>query len=238
MKLAYSAIIFDLFGTLVPTYRHHDVLAQMALALGVDTREFIPAFYLETRNAGETGKVTVEENLRAICDRLGCAASGGQIQGAIAARQQFTRTSLAPRGDTLQTISDLKAMGFSIGLISDCCEVVSQLWDATSLAPHIDAAILSFRVGVRKPGRRIFALACEALSLELSRCLYVGDGGSHELTGALRAGMEAVLFLVEAESDLDPYRPDARTWTGPTIGSLTELVDALRAGRRPAARRS
>jgi putative hydrolase of the HAD superfamily len=70
-------------------------------------------------------------------------------------------------------------------------------------------------------------LACEALSVEPFRCLYVGDGGSHELTGAVQVGMDAVLLSVEAEGDLDPYRPDAPTWTGPVIGSLSELVEAL-----------
>ena len=78
MESAHSAIIFDLFGTLVPTYRQHDVLAEMALVLGVDSRKFIPAFALETRNARETGEVTLEENLRVICDRLGRAASRGR----------------------------------------------------------------------------------------------------------------------------------------------------------------
>jgi len=189
-----------------------------------------------THSARETGEVTLGENLRLICDHLGHIANSAQIQSAVAVRRQFTRASPVPRDDALQALSDLRAMGFSIGLISDCCDVVSQLWETTSLAPHLDAAILSFRVGMRKPERRIYTLASEALSVESSRCLYVGDGGSHELTGAVRAGMEAILLLVEAEIDLDPYRPDARTWTGPAIGSLTELVHILRAGRRPTSR--
>ena len=67
----YSAVIFDLFGTLVPAYRHPVVLAEMAAALRLDTAVFSPAFAEETRDARETGKVTLTENLRAICAALG-----------------------------------------------------------------------------------------------------------------------------------------------------------------------
>ena len=91
-------------------------------------------------------------------------------------------------------------------------------------------------MGVRKPQRRIYDLGCVALSVEPSRCIYVGDGGSHELTGAVRAGIDAVLLRVESEIDLDPYRPDARTWKGPAIESLSALVHVLRDGRRPTRR--
>jgi len=236
MRSSYSAVIFDLFGTLVPPYRHHDVLAEMAVALRVDPHRFIPVFSVETREARETGKATLEENLRDICHRLGHVADSARIEEAAAMRRRFTHASLAPRGDALQVLSDLKAAGFSIGLISDCCEAVSELWESTSLAPYIDAAILSFRVGVRKPQRRIYDLGCVALSVEPSRCIYVGDGGSHELTGAVRAGIDAVLLRVESEIDLDPYRPDALTWKGPAIESLSALVHVLRDGRRPTRR--
>jgi hypothetical protein len=30
MQARYAAIVFDLFGTLVPAYRHHEVLSEMA----------------------------------------------------------------------------------------------------------------------------------------------------------------------------------------------------------------
>ena len=232
MTTLYSSVIFDLFGTLVPTYRHHDVLAEMALALGVDSTAFTPVFATELRDERETGKTTLEETLRIACRRLGHTASGAQIEGAVGIRRRFTRASMVPRGDALQALSELKGMGISIGLISDCCEVVSELWESTALAQYIDAPILSVRVGVRKPERRIYDLACAALSVEPARCLYVGDGGSHELTGAVRAGMDAVLLMVESESGLDVYRPDARTWKGPTIRFLSELVENLRDNRR------
>lgn len=228
-----SAAIFDLFGTLVPPYRHHEVLAEMAGVLRVDPARFMTVFAEETSEARETGQATLEETLRDVCRRLGEAAADARIAEAVDIRRRFTRASLAPRDDALQALTELKGDGFAIAVISDCCQAVSELWESAALAAYVDAAILSFRVGVRKPDRRIYRLACTALSVEPSRCVYVGDGGHHELAGAARAGMDAVLLRIESEMDLDPYRPEARSWDGPWVGSLRQLVQAVKRGDRP-----
>jgi FMN phosphatase YigB (HAD superfamily) len=129
MGVSYSALVFDLFGTLVPTYRHHDVLSEMAVALGLDSRGFISAFVGEARDSRETGETSLDENLRQICDTLGHVVTNAQIARAIAVRRQFTHMALTPRDDALETLSHLRAKGLSIGLISDCCELVSALWE-------------------------------------------------------------------------------------------------------------
>ena len=111
-------------------------------------------------------------------------------------------------------------------MISDCCEAVADIWESVSIASYFEACILSCRVGIRKPDPRIYQLVCDALGVTPSACLYVGDGGSHELTGALRVGMEAALLSVPGESGDDPFRPDAVGWSGPVIHSLAELRTA------------
>ena len=90
-----------------------------------------------------------------------------------------------------------------------------------------DAAIFSCEVGVRKPDARVFRCACEAHGVRPGVCLYVGDGGSNELTGANRLGMDAVLLDVTQEQGVDPYRPDAETWTGQSIESLSDLLEMV-----------
>ena len=52
------------------------------------------------------------------------------------------------------------------------------------VGPLLDAKIYSVRLGVCKPDPRIYLAACRELDVSPSECLYVGDGGSHELTGA------------------------------------------------------
>jgi hypothetical protein len=53
--------------------------------------------------------------------------SDREIQDAVAVRREFTARVLLHRVGALEILLDLKENGFGIGLISDCCEVVSQL---------------------------------------------------------------------------------------------------------------
>jgi putative hydrolase of the HAD superfamily len=75
---------------------------------------------------------------------------------------------------------------------------------------------------MRKPDPRLFRAAAARLPADPERCLYVGDGGGRELTGAAAVGMRAVLL---AGPDWRPTRAGSHEtgWTGPQIASLTEL---------------
>jgi hypothetical protein len=64
MQARYAAIVLDLFGTLVPAHRHHEVLSEMAYVLGADPQDFIASFAITTRDARETGEVSLAQNLR------------------------------------------------------------------------------------------------------------------------------------------------------------------------------
>jgi len=225
------AVVFDLFGTLVPAYPHHAVLTEMAAVLGMDMDRlsFIAAFVEDTRDRRETGQFeSLEENLRFICDRLGREVPQDRLHDAVRIRRDFTRASLTPREHAMWALGELRGRGLPVGIISDCCEVVPPAWRESPFASHVDVAIFSCEVGVKKPNPKIYQRACDALGARPSRCLYVGDGGSDELSGAVGVGMEAVLLAVPGEEGIDPYRPGAATWKGRTIGSLREVLDIAR----------
>jgi putative hydrolase of the HAD superfamily len=75
----------------------------------------------------------------------------------------------------------------------------------------------------RKPDPRLFHTVAQRLQADAAACVYVGDGGGRELTGASAIGMRAVLL---AGPDWYQHR-DHRTeadWAGPRISSLTDLL--------------
>ena len=87
----------------------------------------------------------------------------------------------------------------------------------------------------------MYLTACERLRVEPEECLYVGDGGSRELTGAAAVGMTAVRLVapdLAGHLVFDAGRPSG---AGPPSGSLSEAVAliATRAGgpRGPTLRR-
>ena len=74
---------------------------------------------------------------------------------------------------------------------------------------------------MKKPDPRIYFMALEQLAIEPQDCLYIGDGSSHELTGALKVGMHPVWIRIPNEDEL---RIDEEEWKGTVISSLKEVL--------------
>jgi putative hydrolase of the HAD superfamily len=162
-----------------------------------------------------------------ICQKLGVSVADAQVKQASQIRFNYTLRSVKPRPDALETLAFLKAEGYKTGLISDCSTEVPTIWKETPLAPLIDVAVFSCVAGVKKPDPRIYQVAIERLGDEPQKCLYIGDGSSQELTGALKAGMYPVLIRVPYEAGEDAYRIDEEEWHGAVISSLKEVLSLL-----------
>jgi putative hydrolase of the HAD superfamily len=231
-EAGYDAVIFDLFGTLIDNFaedEHEAVLNRMMDCLDVPRdafRQFRQLWNHDTWPMRATGQLpTTEANIRYVCDALEVHPDADAVASAVAMRVDFTRRALAPRADALTTLAALRQDGYTLGLISDCSSEVPLLWPETAFADAFDATIFSCAAGVKKPDPAIYQLACARLHMALDRCLYVGDGSSRELSGALRCGMRPVLISYPGEAHV--VRHDAEVWTGERITSLTEVLSLL-----------
>ena len=84
-------------------------------------------------------------------------------------------------------------------------------------------------VGFLKPHPETYRVACERLGIAPGECLYVGDGGDNELTGAAAAGLHAVLIETVARTDLArlTLNHEGATWAGPRIEELSQVAGLL-----------
>ncbi len=223
-----EAVVFDLFGTLVPEFATSDwrrAMSEMAEVLGVDV-DGLEREWSETSRERQTGGFpSPETNLRVVCERLGAEPGAGGIERAQRIRQDVYRGLFAPRPDAVGTLRMLKEGGLATGLISNCAPEAPALWWASPMASHVDVALLSTEVGLMKPDPDIYLMAAERLGVAPSGCLYVGDGGSYELAGAAAVGMDPVLLRDTPEVATD--RPEADGWTGRSIGALSEIPRLL-----------
>lgn len=62
------------------------------------------------------------------------------------------------------------------------------------LRDYLEFVVDSHNVGVEKPDKRIFEIACEQLELEADDCVYVGDIYAIDVLGARSAGLDPVLI--------------------------------------------
>jgi putative hydrolase of the HAD superfamily len=224
----YDAVIFDLFGTLVdstPPEEIQELFSAMAAELGVAPDDFTRLWMEDTRRARSTGGfASIGENIEYLCRALGTPVVPERIRRATEIRRVFTRRALTPRPDAVSTLQTLADARYRRGLVSDCSPDVPLLWVETPLAPYIEAPVFSCAIGFEKPEPPIYRRVCEQLGVRPEQCLYVGDGDSHELTGATAAGMDAVMIRVPHDRGLR-RREDA--WSGRKISSLGEVLGLL-----------
>jgi len=236
--MKYDAVIFDLFGTLArgaPDEEYREFLRAMAGAIGADLNKFRAAWLTEEmRDLRAKGRLkTPGAIIEEICRRLDLSPERTAVEAAVRIRLDTERAWLEPRPDAVETLTELRRMGLKVALMSDCTAEVPILWAELPFAALFDEVLLSCELGLRKPDPKFYALACERLDVSPGRCLFVGDGASSELTGAMRAGMDAVLLAAPGHADNVLHRLDAHNWTGRRIASLNEVLQLL---REPSAR--
>lgn len=76
---------------------------------------------------------------------------------------------------------------------------------------------------VRKPHPLAYTSVLKSLAVEPQDALFVGDGGSDELRGAVRVGMDALHI-----NDLDPangevLRVGVVDWDGPMVTNMSDV---------------
>ncbi|OGF57692.1 MAG: hypothetical protein A2Z21_05445 [Candidatus Fraserbacteria bacterium RBG_16_55_9] len=132
--MKYQAVVFDLFGTLVDQFykaEHESLLSEMAMALAAPQRDFAYQ-WVGTYDQRATGAFpSLEANIEQICRSLHVNVKAAQISEAARRMLDFTRQTLLPRPDAVETLAELRVLGYKIGLISNCSSVVPDLWRET-----------------------------------------------------------------------------------------------------------
>ena len=229
--MKYTAVIFDLFGTLIDNFsaeEYRRVLAEMASVLAAPSEDFTDLWLglFEERVSGVLeSPVGV---IKHVCRELGVYPDDTQIEHAARIRFDMTRREIKVRPDAVEVLSKLISEGYKTGLISDCSHEMLVIWKDLPLASLIDITAFSCLVGITKPDPRIYRLVTDQLDVQPEDCLYVGDGSSQELAGAAQVGMSPVLIRVPGDGDFDDiYRINPETWSGPRVSSLSEVLKLL-----------
>ncbi|BCB80101.1 hypothetical protein GCM10022251_07220 [Phytohabitans flavus] len=219
----YRAVIFDFFGTLTSSVRRGPAHAAVARALGCDPETLVEVLDRSYYDRAQGGHGTAEETMRWLAGQVGVRPSQSALHAALAARLAAVRADITLRSDAVATVRALRLRGLRTAVVSDCTHELPEIMPTLPVASLLDACVYSVEIGHCKPNEAIYLAACARLGVPPSECLYVGDGGSRELTGAAGVGMTAVRL---AAPDLSQHlvfnaEPD---WAGPVVTSLSELV--------------
>ncbi|MEV4489058.1 HAD family hydrolase [Micromonospora coxensis] len=228
----YHAVLFDFFGTLTRCVRRSSAHRTTAELLGCpeDTLTAVLDRTFYQRASGRHG--TAEATLRWVCAQAGVHPSDAAVRAAVAARHRAVRADTRLREEAVPALAELRRRGVRTGVISDCTHELPAFLPQLAVAPLLDVRVYSVQLGRCKPDPALYLAACHRLDVRPQDCLYVGDGGSRELSGAQRAGMTAVRLAAPDLADHLVFDAE-RDWDGPVVGSLSEVVELVDAVPAP-----
>lgn len=182
------AVLFDFGGVLTTSVL--DAFADFGASLG-DAR--LPLRVLSEDPEGATLLVDHEEGRigqaafeRGFAERL--RAHGAEVDPVgLVDRLQ---SAMKPDRETIALVADLRAEGRPVGLLSN--SLGDNCYGGFDLFEMFDAVTISAEIGVRKPSRRAYALACERLGVAPESTVMVDDL-RHNIDAAARLGMAGVV---------------------------------------------
>jgi putative hydrolase of the HAD superfamily len=207
-------VIFDLWETLIDW----DADAAAVMNARIDERLGTPGF----RDRWYAAPNRYTAPVRSVLADAGVPPEA--LDDVCAIRSDFVRTCLVPREGAVETLRRLRGDGLGVGLITVCTEDVELLWPESEFAGLFDAEVFSNAVGMSKPDPRIYLHCAELLGVEPREAVFVGDGANDELAGARRVGMRAILIH---KPGIDPMWPEVRTWDGPRVTSIPQVLEVL-----------
>jgi putative hydrolase of the HAD superfamily len=119
-------------------------------------------------------------------------------------------------------LRELSSAGLRIGLISNSHRCLASFQSHFELQGLISATVSSSEHGFMKPHPSIFAAALQLVDVRPEEAVMVGDSLRHDVEGAMRVGMHAVLLH---RGETQPAR--AEELGVPVIRSLRDLPPLL-----------
>jgi HAD superfamily hydrolase (TIGR01509 family) len=134
--------------------------------------------------------------------------------------------TMVPLPDSGAVITDLSRRGFRLVILSNWpyAATIDRFADAQGWMPHLEAVIVSQRVGTIKPHPEIFRQAAAALAAPPDRILHVGDDWAAEVVGAARAGWRtAYVRNQQGDTPLPTSAPDGEVVPDLVVDDLAEI---------------
>ena len=195
-----KAVIFDMYETLIT---HYDSPLYFSMHMAADSRipvEEFQALWMPTDTERTIGQLSFEDAIRDILmkkDRYSDTLLEKIIEKRIAVKKDCFE-HLHP--EIIPMLRKLREQGIKVGLISNCFSEEAVVIRESTLFSCFDAVYLSYEQGVKKPDPEIFTRCMKELQVKAEECLFVGDGGSHELEASDTLGMkplQAIWYLKE-----------------------------------------
>ena len=222
-----KAILFDLFGTLVPnlpSIAWEKSSSQVASILQIDADLYQELWAARFRDRMVGQILDGDHQFDGLLEEAKIEVPIERRRRAAQLHRDLLREVLVPKPETCSTLDQILSAGLQLALVTDCSSAAPELLDETALGRYFQTRSISAYLGVRKPDPKMYAHSLDALGLAAEECIYVGDGNSEELLGAKKCG----LVTVWVDNGPQQHWHERFAPTGDhTIRSLDELLPII-----------
>ncbi|MEU5001317.1 HAD family phosphatase [Streptomyces sp. NPDC021622] len=184
-----SAVLFDFGGVLTTSVVA--AFEELGAELGCERRLLLrllskdeeSSALLVAHEEGRIGEREFEDGFAARLRARGVPAVGEGLVGRMQAQ-------LRPDPDMIALVAKVRAEGHRVGLLSN--SLGDNCYSGFDLPAMFDAVTVSGEIGVRKPSRRAYAIACERLGARPEDTVMVDDL-EQNITAAHRIGIAGVV---------------------------------------------
>lgn len=178
-----KGIVFDLYGTLLSKPRHLNAFKSLYRRLqehGLCNTALLNAFMTQPLSLDDaivrSGIELPPVQREMLYEELALETEG-----------------IVPYPDSQHLINAMKDLGLRVAVCSNLALPYEQV--ALDSLSGVDAWVMSFRVGYKKPDPQIYALTQQALALDAGDLLMVGDSLTNDVIGPRACGMKAIQMI-------------------------------------------
>jgi putative hydrolase of the HAD superfamily len=127
-----------------------------------------------------------------------------------------------PREGFASFIASIANAGLQLGVITNGpADKQRRKLEVLDLTARLGVALISDAIGLAKPDPRIFLRAAEALGVDPSDCVFIGDNPEKDVLGSAAVGMRAIWFRARM-----PW-PEGLMPANESVTSLREILTLL-----------
>ena len=221
-----QAVLFDWGDTLMEFVYSPELVAAGhragLAAIGQDERPELTEHFREEYEPLFWAPGTIEEieypgMIRQALAHFGIEIGDDELMRLLEAEHAAWEPARVLGSTTHALLEGLRDRGLKLGIVSNAFDpgwLLHRDLDQMGLAERLDVAVFSSEVGFRKPDRRIFERALQALGVEPENALFVGDRLYEDIRGAAELGMTTVQALwFRADEHPEGGEPDHQAFT-------------------------
>jgi len=194
-----EAVIFDFYGTLAHWADTAANYTTVFSSFGYEPAPSVLDGYFSRYDGVDHAEHSVSEDAYEgwVRWRLGelstaCGVRDEDRDAVVDALRDLDRSPMLAYPEAAGTLRSLRQSGIAIGVCSNWGWELDAYLEQIGLLDLVDSAITSARAGSRKPHPGIYARSTEALGIDPTRVLFVGDSWEPDVRGPRRLGMTSV----------------------------------------------